>query len=207
MKLNEQFRKKFNRLVEYKVNDVNQTKPIYSNDIEVGFIKEEDPTPETDESLPIDEVPVEEPLTTPIETPKPDDDSKLEKKTEILKDLAQNHTDKIDSILDYLENLTIEMNGMKEKDQEIDLLKFNMGNMEKQIDFLTPPTPEESLEKMVRISGGQTIDQYWKEYLAKQGKTMVGKMPYYQNGVTTNEKAQILNTTYSDDEIKKSLGL
>lgn len=203
MKLNEKFIKKYDRLVEYKVNDVNQTKPLYSNDIEVGFIKEEDPTLSNDETLP-EEMPSKEPVK--VEQPV-DDDSKLDKKTEILKDLAQNHTDKIDSILDYLETLSIEIIGMKQKGQEIDLLKHNMGAMEKQIDFLTPPTPEESLEKMVRISGGQTIDDYWKEYLAKQGKTVVGKMPYYQNGVTTDEKAQIINIKYSDDEIKKSLGL
>jgi hypothetical protein len=209
MAISEKFKSKFNRLVEYKVHD-HQSKPLYSNDIETGFIKEEDPEPDgveadpTVDQQPISDLPTAE--TEPIQTEPPVAD-KVEQKTDILKDLAQNHTEKIDAILQYIEGINQEIGIMKQKDQEIDMLKSHVGELEKQVDMLTPPTPEESLEKMVRISGGQTIDQYWANYLAKQGKSVNGKMPYYANGVLGNEKAEIVNKKYSDDEIKKSLGL
>lgn len=208
MGINEKFRKKYTRLVEYKVQDLNDSKSLNGNgQQQTGFIKEEEPTP-NDSQPEIDQSPVEMPDSEIDEpTENKTDDDKLEKKTDILKDLAQNHTEKIDSILHYLENMTFEIEGIKQKEQELDNLKNHVGQLEKQVDFLTPPTPEESLQKMVRISGGQTIDQYWTDYMAKNGKTVSGKIPYYANGVLTNEPAQVQNVNYSDDEIKKSLGL
>ena len=211
MGINEKFRKKYTRLVEYKVQDLNDSKSLNGNGQQTGFIKEEDPTPNSSglSEPEIDQSPVEMPDSESDVEPNDNntDDSKLEKKTEILKDLAQNHTEKIDSILHYLENMTFEIEGIKQKEQEFDSLKNHVQQLEKQVDFLTPPTPEESLQKMVRISGGQTIDQYWTDYLAKNGKSVNGKIPYYANGVLTNEPAQIQNVKYSDDELKNSLGL
>ncbi len=207
MAIDQKFRKKYQRLVEYKVQDLNNSVVIDSGQ-QTGFIKEEDPTPGSTEPE-IDQNPVEMPVGDESQEVKPEVGNKLEKKTEILKDLAQNHTEKIDSILHYLENMTNEIEVIKQKEQELDVLKGHVGQLEKQVEFLTPPTPEESLDKMIRISGGQSVDNYWKEYLAKNGgRTMSGTLPYYAaNGNTSGEPANIEQQRYSDDEIKKSLDL
>jgi hypothetical protein len=199
MRIDKRFTNKFQKLVEYNINNY-QKEPLYSNDKSI-IVQEEDPTP-----LPVDNM-----ASAPVETTPTVGDNdvtdKLSQKTDILKELGKNHTDKIDDILKSMENLDKDILELKQKSQDIDELKNNIGLLKKQVDFLTPPTPEESLEKMVKISGGQTIDDYWKEYLAKQGKTLNGKLPYYQNGNLSNNKAEIVDMKFTDDEIKKSLGL
>jgi len=202
MPINKNFVNKFQRLVEYKVYERDDVGPTFYKENET-IIREEDPTP-LPETIPTEDVPQETISSMGVETT---EDNKLTKKTEILKDLAKNHSDKIEEMLNTMENLETEFAELREKTQEIELLKNNFDLLKKQVDFLTPPTPEESLEKMVRISGGQTIDDYWKNYLAKQGKTLDGNLPYYANGNLSNEKAKIVDINFSEDDIKKSLGL
>lgn len=220
------------QLFEYNVIEGKPFEPLYK---ETGFIGEEDPVP--DAEAPIEEVPTIEPetptatddnsgdvdTTTPtVIEPKGDEtNANLEpksdplsfeelttKKVSVLKDIATVQKEKIDQIFDYIEVLGVEVEKLITKTQEIDVLNDKSIQMQDQIDFLTPDTPEESLDKMVRISGGYTIDDYWKTWSAKnQGKEVVGRMPYYQNGVETSEPAQIKLPSYSDEQVKVSLGL
>ncbi len=222
------------QLFEYNVIEGKPFEPLYK---ETGFIGEEDPVPDPESVGDGIEVPTIEPTTTtPTDSnnsvddtntvePKSDDNTNVNvnlepksdplsfeeltsKKIGVLKDIATVQKEKIDQIFDYIEVLGTEVENLINKTQEIDVLNDKSIQMQDQIDFLTPDTAEESLDKMVRISGGYTIDDYWKNWLAKnQGKEVIGKIPYYQNGVTTNEPAQVKLPSYSDEQVKVSLGL
>jgi hypothetical protein len=212
------------QLFEYNVIEGKPFEPLYK---ETGFIGEEDPIPDPESVGDGIEVPTIEPETptdTNVDsTDTPEDDNTVDlkpksdplsfeelttKKVAVLKDIATVQKEKIDQIFDYIEVLGTEVEKLINKTQEIDVLNDKTIQMQDQIDFLTPDTAEESLDKMVRISGGYTIDDYWKTWLAKnQGKEVIGKIPYYQNGVTTNEPAQVKLPSYSDEQVKVSLGL
>lgn len=207
------------QISEYNVIEGKPFEPLYK---ETGFIGEEDPIPDPES---VEEVPTIEP-ETPVETDPVDTENQeaetnlqpksnplsfeelTDKKLTVLKDIVTVQKEKIDQIFDYIEVLGNEVEELIRKSEEIDVLNDKATQMQSQIDFLTPPTAEESLGKMVKIGNGYTIDDYWKNWLEKnQGKEVVGQIPYYQNGVTTNKPAEVKLPTYSEDDVKKSLGL
>ncbi len=207
----------FFHLLEYDISKGTNLKPVMDNDeLEiVNSIMEDDPmpdeTPETggeEQALPDETSAPESPITEPqagtIPGQQPGED-KNDQKLDIITQLTKIQKDNIDDIFSFIEVLKADIDQLKAKSGDIDLLKTDNIILTKQIKQLTPPTPLESLDKMVKISGGLSVDDYWADWLAKQGKEKTANLPYYQNGVIDQKSTQPITKNYSDSDVKKSI--
>lgn len=198
------YKKVFNYLLEYEIKNGVDNTPIGDDEIElIPTLSEEDPTPTSDES----EGNTTEPIVDVKQEGEPQEDDKLDIVGELVKIQKQN----IDSIFSYLEDVKNEIENINFKVNDIDQLKVDNINLYKKVKDLTPPTPLESLNKMVKLSGGVSLDDYWKEFSEKNGLEKTGALPYYQNGVEKKNdpmdfKNEIPkpNKNYNDREIKDS---
>jgi hypothetical protein len=113
-----------------------------------------------------------------------------------------NHINDVINIMDELNN-KIDQNTMP-----IDDINNRVNQLDKQVDILTPPTPLESLDKMVSISGGQRLEDYWNEYFRKNGRDDIVQNIYYNDPQFNKNEKGVNQTIYrkpnvSDTEIKE----
>jgi hypothetical protein len=148
-----------------------------------------------------DETPAEEPVKVKDE----DDGEDVE---DILTKIVKIHSDKIEGITDYLDHLNNFIGQMEAKVSEIDQLKGDMASVATKVKELTPPTPLESLNKMVKISGGESIEDYWNKKMMEKGRDeRLDQNPYYP--AEKNQEGEIIANLdkmpkLSDDKIKDS---
>jgi hypothetical protein len=151
---------------------------------------------------PTEEAPTEE---TPVEDSPKDDTEDVE---DILTKIVKIHSDKIEGITDYLDHLNSFIGQMEAKVSEIDQLKGDMASVATKVKELTPPTPLESLNKMVKISGGESIEDYWNKKMMEKGRDeRLDQNPYYPT--EKNQEGEIIANLdkmpkLSDDKIKDS---
>jgi hypothetical protein len=128
-------------------------------------------------------------------------------------DLLKIHASKIDNLTQYINDSVKILQVLSQKTDEIATNVDEMGNkiqeLNTQVDNLTPPTPLESLNQMVKnTTGAQSIEDYWNDYFRKHGRTdMVNGSLYYSNQqFDTNEKGMnsgVYRTPeLSDNDIK-----
>ena len=110
-------------------------------------------------------------------------------------DLLKIHASKIDNLTQYINDSVKILTVLNQKTDEI---TSNVGQMNgkvdelsNRVDKLTPPTPLESLNQMVKnTTGAQSIEDYWNDYFAKHGRTDLvnGSLYYGDKQYNTNEK-------------------
>ena len=128
-------------------------------------------------------------------------------------DLLKIHASKIDNLTQYINDSVKILQVLSQKTDDISANVDEMGNkieqLNSQVENLTPPTPLESLNQMVKnTTGAQSIEDYWNEYFRKHGRTdMVNGSLYYNDPkFNTNEKGMnsgVYKTPeFSDTDIK-----
>jgi len=161
------------------------------------------------EEMPTSEVPQE------IENDIPDDVDTTDNNTfeDTTSDLLKIHASKIDNLTQYINDSVEILKALNQKTSEItsnvDGINSKIGQLSQRVDELTPPTPLESLNQMVKTTtGAQSIEDYWNEYFAKHGRTdMVnGSLYYGDKQYNQNEKGMssgVYRTPeFSDNDIK-----
>lgn len=189
------YKDKFKLLLEYNVKKgINLQDKISTLDEVIPVLKEDDPIP--------NEINTEKEEVVESE---PKGNNKLEKQVDILSKLAKSYNEKIDTIFDFIDNINNQVNAINTKTNELDFIKTEIQDLDQRVEKLTPPTPLETLNKMTKISGAISLQDYWNDYLIKNGRKPINQpIPYYQNGVVDNQETKTL-PNYSEDDIKKSL--
>jgi hypothetical protein len=85
---------------------------------------------------------------------------------DVLGSIAKVHAQKLDKVLDFINDLN---DKMKNLDKTIETQTETISKQQEEIKKLKPPTPLENLYRMVDITGGKTIDQYWNSYSQDKG--------------------------------------
>ena len=128
-------------------------------------------------------------------------------------DLLKIHSSKIDSLTQYINDSVEILKVLNQKTDEINATVDGMGNkieqLNTQVENLTPPTPLESLNQMVKnTTGAQSIEDYWNEYFKKHGRTdMVNGSLYYGDKQYNQNEKGMSSGVYrtpelSDNDIK-----
>lgn len=217
-KLDEKILKQFNMLVEYDIKRGVKPEPIAEAEGDNDLPPVDDTTtvqtttdtttkstlePMSDEGKPVEFEDTEE-----VDKIKKEED--LAKKDDItrIKEIQDMQTKKIEELESYISTLNTELQDVQMKTVDLDNMKVNMQVLHQQVEEITPPSPEQSLEKMAKISGGITIEDYWRDFY-KENKP-------FQQVVDTNELAKrqkeeeiqdIIdrNLNMSDSEVKDSI--
>ena len=112
-------------------------------------------------------------------------------------DILKIHSSKIDNLTQYINDSVKILKVLTQKTDDItsnvDEIGNKVGELNQRVDNLTPPTPLESLNQMIKTTtGAQSIEDYWNEYFAKHGRTDLvnGSLYYDNNQYNKNEKAE-----------------
>jgi hypothetical protein len=128
-------------------------------------------------------------------------------------DLLKIHASKIDDLTQYINDSVQILKVLNQKTDEItnnfDQMNNKVGELSQRVENLTPPTPLESLNQMVKnTTGAQSIEDYWNEYFAKHGRTdMVNGSLYYGDKQYNQNEKGMSSGVYrtpelSDNDIK-----
>ncbi len=128
-------------------------------------------------------------------------------------DILKIHSSKIDNLTQYINDSVKILKVLTQKTDDItsnvDEIGNKVGELNQRVDNLTPPTPLESLNQMIKTTtGAQSIEDYWNEYFAKHGRTDLvnGSLYYDNNQYNKNEKGMssgvYRNPELSDTDIK-----
>jgi hypothetical protein len=161
------------------------------------------------EEMPTSEIPQE------IENKIPDDVNVDDNNTfeDTASDLLKIHASKIDNLTQYINDSVQILKSLNQKTSEItsnvDGINSKIGELSQRVENLTPPTPLESLNQMVKnTTGAQSIEDYWNEYFAKHGRTdMVNGSLYYGDKQYNQNEKGMSSGVYrtpelSDNDIK-----
>jgi hypothetical protein len=197
-RISEQERLKY--LFEYKINkgvidqNSNPTDEAESDEVfnEISsLISNEDNENEMEESS-IDKVENE----TDVDVNKADNDSFEDTAIDLFKVHASKFeklTNTINDVIESVNNLNATIENQAITTEQ---LQTSIESLDKRVEVLTPPTPLESLNKMINISGGQSIEDYWNEYLRKNGQQEINKTIYYNNPQYTKNEKGMTNDVY-----------
>lgn len=122
-------------------------------------------------------------------------------------DLLKIHSSKIDNLTQYINDSVKILQVLNQKTDEIttniDQMNNKVGELSQRVDNLTPPTPLESLNQMVKnTTGAQSIEDYWNEYFAKHGRTdLVNGSLYYGNKQYNENEKGMTSGVYRTPEI------
>jgi len=110
-------------------------------------------------------------------------------------DLLKIHSSKIDKLTNYINDSVKILQVLNQKTDELSTNVDDMGNkyneLNQRVEKLTPPTPLESLNQMIKTTtGAQSIEDYWNEYFAKHGRNDLvnGSLYYGDKQYSENEK-------------------
>lgn len=81
-----------------------------------------------------------------------------------VKEIQDMQTAKLEELENFIQSLNSQVEDVKEAAVDIDNIKANIEILKQHVDDITPPTPEESIQRMAKISGGISIEDYWKDY-------------------------------------------
>jgi hypothetical protein len=110
-------------------------------------------------------------------------------------DLLKIHSSKIDKLTGYINDSVKLLQVLNQKADELSTNVDNIDNkyieLNQRVEKLTPPTPLESLNQMIKTTtGAQSIEDYWNEYFAKHGRNDLvnGSLYYGDKQYSDNEK-------------------
>jgi len=122
-------------------------------------------------------------------------------------DLLKIHASKLDNLTQYINDSVKILQVLSQKTDGISSTVDEMGNkigeLNQRVDNLTPPTPLESLNQMVKnTTGAQSIEDYWNDYFRKHGRTdMVNGSLYYNNKQYDENEKGMTSGVYRTPEI------
>jgi hypothetical protein len=122
-------------------------------------------------------------------------------------DLLKIHSSKLDNLTQYINDSVQILKVLSQKTDGISSTVDEMGNkigeLNQRVDNLTPPTPLESLNQMVKnTTGAQSIEDYWNDYFRKHGRTdMVNGSLYYNNKQYDENEKGMTSGVYRTPEI------
>lgn len=167
------------------------------------LIKEEgeipaDPTldAETDEIPPIGD---EYENSEEVEKEKKEEELKPKDDVTRIKEIQDLQTQKIEELDNFINNITNEISSIKSSIIDIDNIKGNIEILKTKVKEITPPTPEESLELMPKISGGISVQDYWNQYFKDNSPTKFGED-------VENKEDEFLKYEITTDQIPTSFG-
>jgi hypothetical protein len=128
-------------------------------------------------------------------------------------DLLKIHASKIDNLTQYINDSVNILKVLSQKTNDItsniDEMGNKVGELNQRVDKLTPPTPLESLNQMVKnTTGGQSIEDYWNDYFRKHGRADMVNGSIYYNDKQYDENEKGMNSgvyrtpEISDNQIK-----
>jgi hypothetical protein len=159
--------------------------------------------PAADEMVPnVDGVEAPSPVSTPTPDPTAEDSGPEESEDDIVQKILKIHSVKLDTLEGFIDLVGDKMKEVDEKVAEIENIKLDVDNLRAKVKSLTPPTPLESGNMMIDISGGERIEDFWNQWLAKNGHDeQMGQNPYYPK----EEKPQQEAPSFSETQVKDSL--
>lgn len=211
----QQYIKKFKFLTSYDSKKGLTTKKLNeeeSMDDQLPVLDDETNSEEVDVKV---EKPSEYENTEEVEKIKKEEE--LAKKTDIdrVKEIQDMQTEKIGEIEQLVAELSSDIEQLSQKTVDIDAMKTNLDILRQQVKDITPPTPEESLERMAKISGGITVEDYWVKYFEenKPYKTVVNTETQEEEktddqadkNVTYVVSVKDIKSDYNESEIKNSM--
>ena len=122
-------------------------------------------------------------------------------------DLLKIHSSKIDNLTKYINDSVKILTVLNQKTSDItnnvDEMSSKINQINQRVDNLTPPTPLESLNQMVKTTtGAQSIEDYWNEYFAKHGRTdLVNGSLYYGNDQYNKNEKGMSSGVYKKPEL------
>ena len=122
-------------------------------------------------------------------------------------DLLKIHSSKLDNLTQYINDSVKILQVLSQKTDDIatnvDEMGNKIGDLNQRVDNLTPPTPLESLNQMVKnTTGAQSIEDYWNDYFRKHGRTdMVNGSLYYNNKQYDENQKGMNSGVYRTPEI------
>jgi hypothetical protein len=208
-------------LAEYSVRRGTQVETPRAR-LQTIDLVEEDPLPEAQPEPadvasppPADAAPLPSPEAQPEpQTPVAGDPTGQPSKVEILGQVAKTQQQEMDAttarmgqLVQQIEALTQQLSQQQQAtEQQLDVL----GSKVKE---LQPPSPLEQLRSMASISGGQSMDEYFNELLARAGDDRRIGVPEMYRGLDENgaKDRYYVHTDkvpkLGDQQVKKSLGL
>jgi hypothetical protein len=122
-------------------------------------------------------------------------------------DLLKIHASKIDNLTQYINDSVNILKVLSQKTDDIasnvDEMGGKVAQLNSQVNKLTPPTPLESLNQMVKnTTGGQSIEDYWNDYFRKHGRPdMVNQSIYYNDKQYSENEKGMNSGVYRKPEI------
>ncbi len=122
-------------------------------------------------------------------------------------DLLKIHSSKLDNLTQYINDSVKILQVLSQKTDDIssnvDEMGGKIGELNQRVDNLTPPTPLESLNQMVKnTTGAQSIEDYWNDYFKKHGRTdMVNGSLYYNNKQYSENEKGMNSGVYKSPEL------
>jgi hypothetical protein len=158
--------------------------------------------PPVDVVEPEAETPTEEPLDTPNpEEGLADEAGAEDTEEDIMQKILKIHSNKLETFDGFIDLVADKLKAADEKVKDIEAIKLDLDDLRGKIKNLTPPTPLESGNMMIDISGGQKIEDYWNQWLAAHDRDeSMSQNPYYPK-----EDAPVEAPKFTDTEIKDSL--
>lgn len=208
----ELYKKQFSFLTGYDPKVGVIKKSINEDDSDDKLPVLDDNTTSTEEEIP--SKPTEFEDTEEVEKIKKEEE--LSKKSEIdrVKEIQDMQTEKIGEIEEFVQSLTNEIEELNRKTVDIEAIKTNLDVLKQKVKDITPPTPEESLEKMAKISGGITVEEYWAKYfeenkpyktVVKQETESIDSDDEQKKDTTYVISVKDIKSDYNENSIKDSL--
>jgi hypothetical protein len=197
---NEEYLKEFKRLVEYKISETHNN----SSNFLPPLVEEEDeavvePVPTVVDNTEFEDIDA-------IKQGLPADELEVLVKEDDLtrvKNIQDQQTEEINKLITYIDEITNNIDNLKQKTIDIENMKKNIDIVNKKIKAITPVTPEEQLEKMATISGGMSIKDVWNNYLLDTSiKQAIENKEEEETREYSEPIEQIKN--FNDSEIKQS---
>jgi hypothetical protein len=197
---NEEYLKEFKRLVEYKISETHNN----SSNFLPPLVEEEDeavvePVPTVVDNTEFEDIDA-------IKQGLPSDELEVLVKEDDLtrvKNIQDQQTEEINKLITYIDEITNNIDNLKQKTIDIENMKKNIDIVNKKIKAITPVTPEEQLEKMATISGGMSIKDVWNNYLLDTSiKQAIENKEEEETREYSEPIEQIKN--FNDSEIKQS---
>jgi len=197
---NEEYLKEFKRLVEYKISETHNN----SSNFLPPLVEEEDeavvePVPTIVDNTEFEDIDA-------IKQGLPADELEVLVKEDDLtrvKNIQDQQTEEINKLITYIDEITNNIDNLKQKTIDIENMKKNIDIVNKKIKAITPVTPEEQLEKMATISGGMSIKDVWNNYLLDTSiKQAIENKEEEETREYSEPIEQIKN--FNDSEIKQS---
>lgn len=104
-----------------------------------------------------------------------------ESREDILSQLIQLHSTKLKELESFAQEMGTRLGSIEPAIAEVlPTLQAGLGQVQAQVDELTPPTPLQAMEKMVDVSGGVTPEQWWNNYWKEKNQNhSLPSSPYY----------------------------